>query len=72
MFKDCFGKVLKDGDDVIVSIDNVLYDGIVLKELNDLIIISYHYWKHRGEIEHDLQYTSSNLVDGKLLNVYKI
>ena len=72
MFKDCFGRPLRDGDDVIVSIENVLYSGIVMKELDSIIIIFYNYWEEGKEKEHDLQYGLTDLVKGKLMNIYRI
>ena len=72
MFKDCFGRPLRDGDDVIVSIENVLYSGIVMKELDSIIIIFYNYWEEGKEKEHDLQYGLTDLVEGKLMNIYRI
>ena len=79
MFKDCFGKPLREGDDVIVSVeDNVLCDGIVLNDGGNFIIIGYHYWVNEKEMERTLSYHMTDgdmgliFINGKFVNVYKI
>lgn len=72
MFKDCFGNKLQDGDDVIISVDDILHSGIVMKVLDDFIIIYYNNWVDGKEKEYDLQYHLSDTDGGKLQNIYKL
>lgn len=72
MWKDCFGKKLSVGDDVIITINNCLYSGIIT-EMNDKCCrLFYNNWVDDKEEEFGVFFHSSNHEDNKLKNVYKI
>lgn len=71
-FNDCFGYKLKESDDIIISIDDILYDGFISKIYDNIIEIIYHYWKNDKEIEKSIKYYDFDMHDNKLQNIYKI
>ena len=71
-FLDCFDKELKDGDDVIISINDVLYCGIILEMTDECFIIDYQTWKGEEEIIKSIKYYNYDMINGKFLNIFKI
>lgn len=71
-FNDCFGYKLTESDDIIISINDILYDGVISKIYNNIIEIIYHYWKNDKEIEKSIKYYDFDMHDNKLQNIYKI
>lgn len=72
MFLDCFGKRLRAGDDVIITIDDVLYDGFVVDVYGDMILFTYHYQYDEEDLDRDIKYYDYDTHKNKLLNIYKI
>lgn len=77
MFKDCFGKILQEGDDIIVSVHDILHEGRILTKTNDFIIISFKYWDNGKQEEGTLCYHPDgdiglNIINENVMNIYKI
>ena len=72
MFKDCFDKEIKDGDDVLISIDNIIYAGIVLEISETKIEIVRQVWYGDEEIMVHHTYYNYGYGSNKLSNIYKI
>ena len=72
-YLDCFGYPLKDGDDVLISIDNVIYSGIIIEMTDEYFVVDYQIWKNEGdeEIIKNIKYYNYDAVQGKFLNIYK-
>ena len=71
-YLDCFGYQLKDGDDVLVSIDDIIYCGIILEMNDEFFVIDYQTWKGEEEIIKRIRYYVYDAVQGKFRNIYKI
>ncbi len=71
LYFDCFNNILEEGDDIVISISNKLYCGIVLECTNDYILISYQSYKNGKEISRSKKITPDAL-NCYLSNIYKI
>ena len=72
MWKDCFDKKLSVGNDVIITINNCLYSGIITKITNECCCLLYNSWVDDKEEEFGVFFHTSNHSDNKLKDVYKI
>ena len=70
MFKDCFNQEIKDGDDVLISIDDVIYCGIVLGLTETKIEIVRQVWE--GDKEIMIHHTYYSQEGNKLSNIYRL
>jgi hypothetical protein len=71
-YLDCFGYQLKDGDDVLVSIYDIIYCGIISEMTDEYFVIDYQTWKGEEEIIKRIKYYNYDTIKGKFLNIYKI
>ena len=72
VWKDCFGRVLKQGEDVILSNDSMLRSGIVIELNDDNVLISYNFWIGEQECVEDMRLWDFEYPDGIISRVYKI
>lgn len=79
-WKDCFGRVLREGEDVVVGIINKmegdgkveLHSGIVMGIKATAVLISYNSWEGEHEFVNTARFNLYDYQDGILANVYKI
>ena len=68
-FKDCFDKEIKYGDDVLISVENVIHCGVVLEMTENKIVISIQVWFGENEIMKEETYYNNG---ENLRNIYKL
>lgn len=77
VWKDCFGRELKNGEDVIIAINDAwneprLYSGIIL-EMNDAqCFVTYNSWDGEEETVYDTTICDFQYEDGIVKCIYKI
>lgn len=71
LYFDCFNNILENGDDIVISISNKLYCGIVLECTNEYILISYQKYKNGKEISRTKK-IHPDALNCYLSNIYKI
>lgn len=76
VWKDCFERELKQGEDVIIGFpDNcnaVLRSGIVIELSEDAVLISFNFWIDGKEYVDEIHCWRSQYPDGIISRVYKI
>lgn len=76
-WKDCFGRELKKGDDIIFAINGdwnqpELHTGIVINMNNDNFYITYNCWDKGEEHIYDIKLYPFEYEDGIIKCVYKL
>lgn len=64
VWKDFMGRVLQEGDDVIISFNGKLYTGIIIRMNDNILLVSYNWFKNGKEIEEETWYSAPLISDG--------
>lgn len=70
VWKDFMGRVLQEGDDVIISLNEKMYTGIIIRMNDDILLVSYNWFKDGREIEEETWYSSPLVPDGVVETLY--
>ena len=77
VWRDCFGKELVKGEDIIIAINGewnqpVMHSGIVIEMDNSICYVTYNSWEGDKEYVHDEKFYNFYYEDGIIKCVYKL
>ncbi len=64
VWKDFMGRALQEGDDVVVSINQTLRTGIILKMNDNILLVSYNWFDNGEEYVSETWYSAPLISDG--------
>jgi len=64
VWKDFMGRVLQEGDDVVVSINQKLHTGIILRMNDNILLVSYNWFDNEEEHVSETWFSAPLVSDG--------